>query len=240
MGYNYYYLHSASENINPLFQVPNNPVEWRKIALDFEGKWNLPNCIGALDGKHIMIEAPGKGSTHFNYKGFNSIILLALVDAKYRFSFVDCGANGRTRDAGVFRESLLSDHLEGQTLGLPQPKPLPGRTEPVPFFIVGDDAFPLKSYLMKPYPFRQVQGDASSEELEEEKHKQRIYDYRHSRARRLSENAFGILTSRFGVFHGALRFSPERATTITLACLALHTFLLDKTESVCSPQPCGS
>ena len=124
------------------------------MAKNFEEIWQIPNCIGALDGKYIAIKAPsGERSSYYNYKHFHSIILLALVDANLKFLYVDGGANGRSGDAGVFRNSPLFQGLERKSLNVPQYKPLPGMDQPTPHVIV-DDAFPLKSYLMKPYPNR--------------------------------------------------------------------------------------
>ena len=54
---------------NNYIKAPSSKEEWRKIAEEFETSWNFPNCIGAIDGKHIVIQAPPRsGSTYFNYK----------------------------------------------------------------------------------------------------------------------------------------------------------------------------
>ncbi|XP_011409411.2 PREDICTED: uncharacterized protein LOC105316284, partial [Amphimedon queenslandica] len=65
-------------------QVPKTEDEWKSIAHQFNNKWQFPNCIGALDGKHVLIQPPANsGSYYFNYKHTFSVVLMALVDADY-------------------------------------------------------------------------------------------------------------------------------------------------------------
>ena len=71
-------------------------VEWHSIADDFFMRWNFPNCIGAIDGKHIMNQCPvNSGSLFYSYKSYFSIVLLVVASADYRFVMVDIGAYGR-------------------------------------------------------------------------------------------------------------------------------------------------
>ena len=66
--------------------------------------WQFPHCIGAIDGKHIALFSPvNSGSTYFNYKGFLSIVLLALVDADYKLTYVDIGCQGPISDGRIFK-----------------------------------------------------------------------------------------------------------------------------------------
>lgn len=69
-----------------------------------------------MDGKHVNIFAPNDSSDYYNYKGAHSIVLLALVDDDYCFSYVDIGTNGRASDGGVFERSGLGQALERNTL----------------------------------------------------------------------------------------------------------------------------
>ena len=89
-------------------QPPQSSKDWESISRGFENRWNFPHCVGALDGKHVVIQAPAKsGSLFFNYKKNFSIVLLALCDASYQFTVVDIGEAGKQSDGGVFANSNL-------------------------------------------------------------------------------------------------------------------------------------
>ncbi|XP_050552278.1 uncharacterized protein LOC118277359 [Spodoptera frugiperda] len=129
---------------------------WTKLAKEFETQWNFPNCIGAIDGKHVNIRAPwNSGSQFYNYKKFFSVVLLAIADANYRFVVVDIGAYGRNSDSGILSSSRLGQSLNNNTLDIPPIKCLPGTTEALPHVFVGDEAFPLHKHIMRPFPGNQ-------------------------------------------------------------------------------------
>ena len=138
-----------------------------------------------------------------------------MVDANYKFVYVDVGASGRAGDAGVFGESLLKQALQNGTLNLPPPATLEGITSKTCYHIVGDDPFPLSKNIMKPYPHRNLDKP------------KRIFNYRLSRARRVVENAFGMLANRFRVFLTTIKLSPDKVVDLVLAACCLHNFMVE-------------
>jgi len=75
--------------MNGYWMSKPNKDQWENIAERYKLLWNLPNCIGSIDGKHIRIEKlPNTGSSNFNYKAYNSIVLLGCCDADGLFTMV--------------------------------------------------------------------------------------------------------------------------------------------------------
>lgn len=81
---------------------------------------------------------------------------MAACDALYRFTLIDLGAYGREGDRSVYATSPISKSLENGSMGLPPDVKLPNSDICLPHFFVGDEVFPLKTYLMKPYPGRKT------------------------------------------------------------------------------------
>ena len=162
-----------------------------------------------MDGKHVMMQAPAHSeSMYFNYKQQYSLVLLAVVDDQYNFVMVDVGAQGKHSDGSVFVKLKFGTRLKGGNLDLPAPAPLPGTNQAVSYAFVADEAFPLHKNIMR--PFSGAGGPLSQP--------QSIFNYTLSRARRIVENAFGIVASRFRVFRRPLLVQPETADVIVLAC----------------------
>lgn len=194
--------------------MPTTQDEWNKIADDYYTQWQFPNCLGALDGKHITIRCPkNSGSLNFNYKHTFSVVLMALADAYFKLIYFDVGCKGRISDGGVFNRCSLFHAIENNSLNIPPPRRLPNSNVVAPFVIVADDAFALRTYVMKPFNFR---GQERSEQ---------IYNYRLSRARRMVESTFGMLASKFRLLRTTIELSEENVKSAVLAICSLHNWL---------------
>lgn len=88
----------------------------------------------------------------------------------------------------------------------------------IPYFLLGDDAFALDQSLRKPFPHRTAMGD------------EKIFNYRLSRARRIVENAFGLLCTRFRLLLRTLELDVLNAMQVVRACIALHNFLMSRKD----------
>jgi len=129
-------------------EVPCKKDEWIQIASEFNERWNFPNCLGAIDGKHIVIQAPARsGSMYFNYKKTFSIVLMAVCNAKYEFTLVDIGDAGRQSDGGVYNNSTLGNVIDNNKLDFPEESPINGYNQDIhfPYVFVADEAFALKN-----------------------------------------------------------------------------------------------
>ena len=99
-------------------------------------------------------------------------------------------------------------------LNIPPPRPIYGDTKLFPFVLVGDEAFPLKEYLIKLYV------RASTKE------KEQVANYRISRPRRVVENTFEICASRSRIFRRPITASVDTVISNTKPVVALHNYLM--------------
>ncbi|CAN7947207.1 unnamed protein product [Ixodes hexagonus] len=223
--------------LQPLYLTcPQTADEWLRVAAEFEERWNFSHCLGAIDGKHVTVECPKKsGSLDRNYKGsFSKSMLASLLTSFYfllRFLYVELGHHGSESDGGSFSRCKLQEHLLQGQMGVPPDRNV-GIEGPIPSFFVGDEAFPLKTYMMRPFPRKAAR--------KVEVHEQRIFNYRLSRARRVVENAFGILAQKWRILRRPFKANDKNINRIVAACVVLHNFMLKQSAvSAASYCPVG-
>lgn len=207
-------------------KMPKTEEEWKAISNGFLERWQLPNCCGSIDGKHVTVQCPqNTGSLNFNYKGRYSKVLIAVADSEYRFIMFEVGFNGSESDGGIFQRCTIGKRILRDKMNLPNDEILPYSKLRFPYFFIGDEAFPLRHNLMRPFPRR------SAFSVQE-----KVYNYRISRARRVVENSFGILVTRFRVFLTSINVHETKTLpNVVAASIALHNFLLKECASTYCP-----
>ncbi|XP_077279076.1 uncharacterized protein LOC143906704 [Temnothorax americanus] len=159
---------------------------WLYVEKKFAQRWNFPHCVGALDGKHVVIMAPAK-------------------------------SQGRHSDGGVFKNSEMGRRFSAGLMNLPSPNIIdPAHSYALPYVIVGNEAFQLNTFTMRPYPGRNISPE------------KRVFNYRLSRARRVVENAFGIMTARWRIYHKPMNTSLATTESIVQATVCLHNFMMTR------------
>ncbi|XP_067131302.1 uncharacterized protein [Centruroides vittatus] len=202
---------------------PSTPADWKKISDGFERSWQLPHCCGSIDGKHVVRECPKNTySLNYNYKGTYSTILLAISDAHYCFLMIDYGHYDSESDSGILRKSVFGQHLINGKLTFPKADALPNSNTLFPYFIIGNEVFPLRHNLLRPYPRHS-----------EFSHSEKIYNYRLSRGKHVVENAFGILAARFCILRKPLNYDDESVKSMVLASCILQNMLIQKSAAYC-------
>lgn len=207
-----------SESIS--HHMPKSEEDFKSKMVDMEELWQFPCCWAAIDGCHMPMKCPPGGlescKEYHNFKNFYSIVLMALVDSHYRFVWASCGFPGNSHDALVFKSTDLWRRIQGY---IPQ---MGQSTDDVivPPVIVGDSAFPLCTWLMKPFTNATLSPS------------QRNFNYRLSRARMVTEGAYGQLTGRWRVLLRKCENSRDQVRTATLACVVLHNICINRGDSI--------
>ncbi|XP_053875501.1 uncharacterized protein LOC128832278 [Malaclemys terrapin pileata] len=176
-----------------------------QVIVDGFAAMGFPNCGGAIDGTHIPILSPEHQATEYiNRKGYFSMLLQALVDHKGHFTNINVGWPGKVHDARIFRNSGLFQKLQEGTFFLDQ-KITVGDVK-MPIVILGDPAYPLMPWLMKPYT-----GSLDSS--------QDLFNYRLSKCQMVVECAFGRFKSALAQFTESDR--PQRSQYSNCYCCLL-------------------
>lgn len=138
-----------------------------------------------------------------------------MIHVIYPSKMSKCLLPGSMNDAGIWLKTALREALEQNTIHLPEAHLLPYTDRVHPFALVGDEGFPLKTYLVRPFPRRNLQNVEA-----------KIFNYRLSRARRIVENAFGILVARWKILQRPLAVKLSTAEAIIQVTVCLHNFIM--------------
>lgn len=204
------------ETLFPIHMAKPTAESFIHIASDYYERWNFPNCIGSIDGKHIRIKCPEHStSLYYNYKHFYSIVLQGVADARYKFVCIDVGGYGHQADSKTFQFSDLYTLLTTNRLNIPENNELPGTSIKMPHVFIGDEAYPLLNNLMRPYS-----RACLTEETE-------YYNLRHSRARKTIECAFGIINAKWRILWKPIETNPSNADLIIKCICILHNVIID-------------
>nr|XP_036226946.1 uncharacterized protein LOC118682390 [Bactrocera oleae] len=199
--------------------LPLNRESITELVTGFE-VLGFPQCLGAIDGCHIEVHPSSEDAVdYYNYKGWYSTVLLALVDAKYRFIYINVGSPGRCNDSQIYEKSSLKREMQNCPLLIEMSREISGVD--VPIFIIGDSAFQFSKQIMKPYPFSVNQN-----------HREKVFNYALSKTRRVVENAFGHLKARFRRIGKGIDNSVRNANLIIKACCVFHNFLNENNDTL--------
>ena len=199
-------------------KFPENLAEITTSIQSFEELSVLPNIVGAIDGSHVRIKAPkDSAADYFSRYQQHDFIIQAVVNGHKIFTDFACGFPGSMHDARVLRGSGIFTRAEQGEIFTAPVVHLAGR-EITPY-LVGDSAYPLNPWLMKPYP----EGTRDPDEI--------AFNKELSSARVQVECAFGMLKNRWRILQKRFDSNIEFAIKATIACAVLHNICLRNNDA---------
>lgn len=217
-------VHTSCKAINEVFakEYISFPTgsELNRVVDGFKDKWDIIQCAGSIDGSHIPVSPPACNHTdYYNRKGWYSVILQAVVDHAYLFHDICVGWPGSVHDARVFANSAVYRKatqgliLNGNSITISQ--------QSVSVYLVGDSAYPLLPWLIKPFAHHAALSSA-----------QKTFNYRVSRARIVVENAFGRLKARWRRLQKQNDMDVTNVPHVVQTCCILHNMCEIKGEGI--------
>jgi hypothetical protein len=221
----------VSEWVNTSFHFPlvaalenGNLDYFKSVASSFAmgtSRGHFNGCIGALDGIAIRIRRPTLSrdlrdpGAYFCRKNFHALNCQAICDSHKRISWLSSRHIGSCHDSVAFTDTRLYDLLQKKRVFL----------ETEGFFIVGDSAYNIESFLLTPYDHAEPRSIEDS------------YNFYHSSCRIRIECAFGEIVMRFGILWRSLKFDISFVGEIISAACLVHNFIVDLREGEDLPGP---
>ncbi|XP_068093678.1 uncharacterized protein [Hyperolius riggenbachi] len=211
-------VHETCEVIWEVLQpiVMPQPTEqlWGDVAEEFAIRTQFPNCIGALDGRHIQFQMPPRSGSK-ECKKF-SVVLMAIADSSYKFVAINVGPYGSALNANVLRSSTMGRKLYQGRFNVPGPKPIVEGGNALPHVLVADEAFGLHINIMKPF----IELDLDI--------RKKAYNYRLHRARLYAGRAFSSLANKWRVLQNTVQLRPGHADSVIKATCVLHNLVCQR------------
>ncbi|CAB4021662.1 Hypothetical predicted protein [Paramuricea clavata] len=182
--------------------MPHSEQEFKNKIIDMEEMWQFPCRWATLDGCHIPIKCPPGGPE--SSKEYHNFKNFSVV----LMAMVDSQYHQLTYGPKIQEGNCLP--RVGKQVG----------NQTIPPLVVADSAFPFTTWLMKPFT------DAVLSE------KQRYFNYRLSRARMVTEGAYGQLKGRWHVLLRKCESSSEKVRINVLACMVLHNICLTQKDTI--------
>ena len=201
---------------------PKTEEEFLSSINAMETLWQFPTAFGGVDGCHIPLKCPHGGNEarkeYYNFKNFYSVVMMGIVGADYRFLWASAGLPGSVNDACSFQACKLYQDINNG-------KKLPEiyktiKSIQIPPLILGDSVFPHQTWLQKPCTCANLTD------------KQSYFNFRLSRARMVTECAFGQLKGSWRVLYRKCEPSQESLKINILACIALHNICIEKEDLI--------
>jgi hypothetical protein len=159
--------------------------------------------VGAVDGSHIPIVPPRLYTAdYYNWKGFYSVLIQAVVSSNCLFWDFDIGWAGSMHDANLWARSDIGQYCEAGRLS--------------PYALVGDAAYPCRPWMMA--LFKGHKDGFSCEEYH--------WNFAQSRTRMCLERAFGMLKGRWRILLKMIDVHLRNVPDLVLTCLVLHNMCI--------------
>ncbi|XP_037817797.1 protein ANTAGONIST OF LIKE HETEROCHROMATIN PROTEIN 1-like [Lucilia sericata] len=200
--------------LSPIYLCEPTTSQYADIADEFKSKWNVPNCVGAIDGKHVSHRHRIMNKDKNNI----DMLIMGACDAKYKFTAVSVESFNNQSEEELLKLSPFGSALLSENLPLPASKPLFPTSASFPHYFIANTSLSLRKNIMRPY---------EETYLEAEKH---IFNYKITTACSAIENTFGVLTARWRVLSTTIEFLQENCKTIILACIVLHNYIMTNDE----------
>ena len=213
-------IEAVQDVVNGLFEIRNEHIKFPETLAQvttsietFSELTDLPNVVGAIDGSHVRIKAPvDSAPDYFSRYQQHDFIIQAVVNGKKLFLDFACGYPGSMHDGRVLRRSRIFRKAEQREILTIPTVNVSGRE--IGPYLVGNSAYPLSPWLMKPFP----DGTRDPDEIR--------FNKELSSARVKVECAFGVLKNRWRILIKRFDSSVDFAIRCAVACAVLHNICL--------------